>query len=59
MRKFDDLLAMAAEKKGSFSAVLDPIERPIPSEELSAISDDRWLSMMTNASFGLALAGKS
>ncbi len=51
MRKYDDLLVMAAEKKGSFGAVLDGIDRPKPIEELAAIPDDRWLSMMTKCVF--------
>ena len=58
MRKFDDLLAMAAERKGSFGAVLDPIERPFPSEDLSAITDDRWLSMMTKCVFRAGFSWK-
>ncbi len=51
MRKYDDLLVMAAEKKGSFGAVLDAIDRPKPLEELAAIPDDSWLSMMTKCVF--------
>lgn len=51
MRKYDDLLVMAAEKKGSFGAVLDAIDRPKAVEELAAIPDDRWLAMMTKCVF--------
>lgn len=51
MRKYDDLLAMAAEKMGSFGAVLDAIDRPKPIEELATIPDDRWLAMMTKCVF--------
>jgi len=58
MRKFDDLLAMAAERKGSFGAVLDAIDRPKPAEELAAIPDDRWLSMMTKCVFRAGFSWK-
>ncbi len=51
MRQFDDLLAIAAERKGSFSAVLDPIEPPKSHDELADTPDDRWLSMMTKCIF--------
>lgn len=58
MRKFDDLLAMAAERKGSFGAVLDTIERPKPMEDLAAIPDDRWLAMMTKCVFRAGFSWK-
>ncbi|MEC7669473.1 MAG: DNA-3-methyladenine glycosylase I [Pseudomonadota bacterium] len=56
MRRFDDILAIAAERKGSFGAVLDDIPVPKTPEELAAIPDDRWLSTMA---FGIFPAGMS
>lgn len=51
MRQFDDLLAMAAERKGSFGAVLEAIDPPKTHAQLSSVPDDRWLSMMTKCVF--------
>ena len=51
MRKFDELLAIAAERKGGFSAVLDTIDPPSADRTLVEIPDDRWLSMMTKCVF--------
>lgn len=51
MRRFDDLLAMAAERKGSFGAVLDSIDEPQTEDALAKLPDDRWLSMMTKCVF--------
>lgn len=56
MRKFDDILAMAAERKGSFGAVLDGIAPAKPPEEIAAIPDDRWLAGMAR---GIMQAGIS
>ncbi|MBL4873653.1 MAG: hypothetical protein JKY41_09735 [Rhodobacteraceae bacterium] len=47
MRSFDEILAISAELKGSFNAVLDGIDAPLTNAALSKISDDRWLSQMT------------
>ncbi len=49
---------MAAERKGSFGAVLDTIERPKPMEDLAAIPDDRWLAMMTKCVFPAGFSWK-
>ena len=51
MRSFDDILAISAERKGGFGAVLDGIEPPLAENDLAAIADDRWLSMMTKCVF--------
>ncbi|RYG89316.1 3-methyladenine DNA glycosylase [Loktanella sp. IMCC34160] len=56
MRKFDDILAMAAERKGSFGAVLDGIAAAKPPEEIAAIPDDLWLAGMAR---GIMQAGIS
>ncbi len=51
MRRFDDILAISAERKGSFSAVLEGIDPPLSDAALSEIPDDRWLSKMTRGVF--------
>ena len=51
MRTFDEILAISAERKGSFDAVLGQINPPATGAELTAIPDDRWLSEMTRAIF--------
>jgi len=51
MRSFDDILAISAERKGGFGAVLDDITPPLDRQVLAAIPDDRWLSMMTKCVF--------
>ena len=58
MRKYDDLLAMAAEKKGSFGAVLDDIDPSKSQDALASIPDDRWLSMMTKCVFRAGFSWK-
>lgn len=51
MRSFDDILAISAERKGGFGAVLDGIKRPLSENELASIPDHRWLSSMTKCVF--------
>ncbi len=51
MRSFDDILAISAERKGGFGAVLDGMDPPKSAAELAAIPDDRWLSGMTRCVF--------
>jgi 3-methyladenine DNA glycosylase Tag len=51
MRSFDEILTISAERKGSFSAVLDGIDAPLTDAVLSEFSDDRWLSQMTRGVF--------
>jgi len=51
MRSFDDILAIAAERKGGAKAVLGDAAPPKSAEELAAIPDDRWLSQMTKSVF--------
>ncbi|MEM6587795.1 MAG: DNA-3-methyladenine glycosylase I [Pseudomonadota bacterium] len=51
MRDFDDILAIAAERKGGYRIVLDAIDPPKPDSDLATIPDDRWLSMMTKCVF--------
>lgn len=51
MRTFDEILAISAERKGGFGAVLDGIDAPLSSADLARIPDDRWLSGMTRCVF--------
>lgn len=51
MRDFDELLSIASARKGGEDAVLASIEPPKSADALAAISDDRWLSMMTKCVF--------
>ncbi|MEZ5714500.1 MAG: DNA-3-methyladenine glycosylase I [Paracoccaceae bacterium] len=56
MRHYDEILAMAAERKGSFGAVFDDIPAPKPAAEIAAIPDDRWLASMAEGIFQTGLA---
>jgi len=56
MRSFDDILAIAAERKGGAQAVLADIDLPKSPDELATIPDDRWLSMFSR---GIMSAGIS
>lgn len=56
MRTFDEILDLAAERKGGRSAVLDNIAPPKAADDIAAIPDDRWLAMMAR---GILQAGIS
>jgi 3-methyladenine DNA glycosylase Tag len=56
MRKFDDILMLAVERKGSFDAVLGDIEPPKSSDELAAIPDADWLANFARGIFQAGLA---
>lgn len=58
MRSFDEILAIAAERKGGFGAVLDDIEAPASPEALAALPDDRWLSAMARGIFQAGISWK-
>lgn len=58
MRDFDELLSIAAERKGSVENVLGSIDAPKTAEELAKITDDRWLSMMTKCVFRAGFSWK-
>ena len=51
MRSFEEILDIAAERKGGRAAVLDGIDRPLSAEALAAIPDDRWLAQMAKGVF--------
>ncbi len=51
LRSFDDILARAAARKGGVAAVEAQLPTLKTPAELAAISDDRWLSMMSKCVF--------
>ena len=51
MRNFDDIFAIAAERKGGADALEASLARPKPAGELRAIPGDRWLSQMSQNIF--------
>ena len=51
MRNFDDIFAIAAERKGGEDALESSLARPKPADELRAIPGDRWLSQMSQNIF--------
>jgi len=51
MRSFDEIYAIAAERRGGPKAVEALLSRPKPESELIAIPDDRWLAGMVRAVF--------
>ena len=51
MRKFAEIYAIAAERKGDLDDRMRSMNFPKSLEELTAIPDDRWLSGMTRCIF--------
>ncbi|MBW8639775.1 DNA-3-methyladenine glycosylase I [Hoeflea sp. WL0058] len=51
MRTFDELYKMAADRKGGPEAFEATLTTPKTPDELAAIPDDRWLSMMSKCIF--------
>ncbi|WP_417489137.1 DNA-3-methyladenine glycosylase I [Maricaulis sp.] len=51
MRKFDEIYAISAERKGGAEALEALITPPMPLDDLARIPDDRWLSMMAKCLF--------
>lgn len=56
MRSFDDILAIAAERKGGFGAVLNDIPQPKTAEEVRRIADAAFLASMAEGIFQTGLA---
>ncbi len=46
MRSFEEILDIAADRKGGRSAVLEGMVPPKSAEEIAQIPDDRWLAAM-------------
>ncbi len=56
MRSFDEILAIAADRKGGVEAVMADIPKPRTADELAATPDSEWLAAMTR---GIMQAGIS
>ena len=56
MRSYDEILAIAAARKGGVEAVLEGTPVPKSADALAAIPDDRWLAQMAR---GIMQAGIS
>lgn len=51
MRSFDEIFAIASDRHGGAEAVEAQLSKPLPADELAAVSDDRWLSVLTRCVF--------
>ncbi len=51
MRSFAEIFEIAAGRHGGAAELEKKLSRPLPTEELAAIPDDRWLAGMTKAVF--------
>ena len=51
MRGFDEIFDIAAARKGDAEAVNSLIDKPKSVAELSIISEDRWLAILTKCVF--------
>ncbi|MHA7867531.1 MAG: DNA-3-methyladenine glycosylase I [Salipiger thiooxidans] len=51
MRRFEEILAIAIDRKGSREAVLSDAPVPRSADEIAAIPDDRWLAGMARGIF--------
>jgi len=51
MRHFNELFAIAAERKGGAQALEALLPSPLTAAEVAAIPEDRWLSQMTKSIF--------
>jgi 3-methyladenine DNA glycosylase Tag len=47
MRTFDEIFAIAADRKGGPQALEAMLGKPVPPAELAQIPEDRWLAQMT------------
>ncbi len=51
MRSFDEILAIAVDRKGNLKPLLNTHGAPKSPNALAAVPDDRWLAMMTRCIF--------
>ena len=58
MRDFDEIFGIAADRKGGAEALEAMLSTPLPPQELAAIPDDRWLSMMAKCVFQAGFSWK-
>lgn len=58
MRSFEEILDIAADRKGGRSAVLEGMVPPKSAEEIAQIPDDRWLAAMARGIFQAGISWK-
>ncbi len=58
MRSFDEILAIASERKGGEANVFADVTLPKSADDLAAIPDDRWLAMMARGIFQAGISWK-
>jgi 3-methyladenine DNA glycosylase Tag len=58
LRNFDEIFAIAAERKGGVDALEAMLEPPLSVAELAKIPEDRWLSMITRCIFQAGFSWK-
>lgn len=58
MRSFDEILAIAAERKGGFGKALDGIRQPLTADQLAALPDAAWLAQMARGIFQAGISWK-
>ncbi|MDC0738565.1 DNA-3-methyladenine glycosylase I [Cognatishimia sp. SS12] len=51
MRSYDEIFAIAADRKGGAEALEAQLGSPLPATDLAAIPEDRWLAQMTKCIF--------
>lgn len=58
MRSFDDILTIAAERKGGVPAVMAEIPQPLGADALAAIPDRDWLAAIARGVFQAGISWK-
>ncbi len=58
MRTFDEIFAIAADRKGGPAALEALLIKPTPPEDLAKIPEDRWLSQFTKCIFQAGFSWK-
>lgn len=58
MRHFDEILAIAADRKGGVDHLNAMLEKPKSADDLAAIPEDRWLSVFSRAIFQAGFSWK-
>lgn len=58
MRSFDEILAIAVDRKGGVANVMAGVMQPLGAAALAAIPDDRWLAAMARGIFQAGISWK-
>lgn len=58
MKHFDEILKIAADRKGGEAQLFADTSPPKSADELAAIADDRWLAMMARGIFQAGISWK-